>query len=1489
VVPELLKVELLKRAREQVLRSGKVLALLEHQWNLPEHFVHSVFGQQEGEQSATLANQEERHLRPDILLLQPPEAEEERWFLDASGEMFPLPEEMSEALPVSFVDIKQVRSDRVGRRHFAELLFYAHGFAHWLKDNGLAHEFYVSVRGHGILGYADEDELYTLSVDSLRTDSSEQTECLTPLVWENTSHLFSVAAAEARRLWQTAQETADVDSVSLCLQDSCGSCPFVDDCVSSLQHGAPDEPELWDVRLIPYLQPAVAEQLHALGIRTLGELERGLDSLELGETPQPLHAELPTLRLRAQALLSQQKQLPCKEEGVLSLALPKRVDLSLVFDAETDMVHEQMFAFALSLDVNAPWGTLREVHNRWWSTWREWLDSPRQDPDSLLRLFSERLETNLLKKYWYKGDDFDKQLEGLLLEMSRALRFLLEEDALSIILPGESYTLGNRELVAENCLVRVRYVHLSGGLEPQHEFNLLRTLIRYAHAVLRLCSITEMLCIAEHDSGRFMLHLSFAGFYWSSEQIRLLQELLERHLPALEMEPELRTRFEEVVHWISPVNSDVRHPALHKKMYDLRGFVESVASFPNFINFTWHKTLAHYRDGFVANEQYWAPHFNYLDPAVWHAALEELDTRKRASLESSLRLQLEIKVNGLQQIRRSLHREVPDLLARESKPMKTRDFRSMRRDNWHRLGSLWKSYNQLNAAVQELQRDATRLYWPEHGIAKLKAGAATNLHYSHEEMDKATFEVVEVEMQGLSSHMKLKLRDSVLLLHHSMRDRSDFPYHNLKDLCEFTVRDMEWNAHRKSYLVRLQRRKKLSFDRTSGALKRRNERGEPLVFECLLEEKGTEGWHLYESGMDVWTGRLATNKDALFQRFHLGRSWLAERLLYLGGLNGEVLEPPDSLTVQGAELYSFAPGLLPTAGAKEGESTSLQTPVRWRPDPSQEEGILKALEHPVFCLQGPPGTGKSQTIAALIDDFLHRHGRPARILVSAFSYAALEVVLEKLRESREGDGPDPDPGRPSKVALLPMFYAASTAPEEDAFPGLPEQPPVMHLKFDGGGCDLDGERVRFNKAPRGACLFERAFRAKGLDWNDGSFVLFANAHSLYRLGTFTKPGKRKYLKPDFGFDLIVIDEASQMPADYFTAISQLVKPFEATLDLPEEPAALEQQLMYNPEQLLLKECPGFEELSRVVLVGDQEQLPPVQPMKPPTNLKPYLDSVFRYFLEAHETPSHQLQRNYRSHRDIVYCIEKLGLYEGLHAFHQDDGFLEAIPSSIPPEIEEGWLRQLLAPSQVVSTLLHDEQWDTLLSPVEAELTARVLLAHFRQKGIDSPEKERRFWQEDVGVVAPHNAHGRLIVRRILEGFKEDETLQSTLPEEELMELLRSGVVSVEKFQGSDRSFIVGSFGVSSTDQLASEEDFLYDLNRFNVLISRAKHKMLLICSRNFLQYVPRDRDVMGVAARIREYAQELCSQSILTESSVLERTLPLELRWMSSTLPEDEG
>jgi superfamily I DNA and/or RNA helicase len=50
--------------------------------------------------------------------------------------------------------------------------------------------------------------------------------------------------------------------------------------------------------------------------------------------------------------------------------------------------------------------------------------------------------------------------------------------------------------------------------------------------------------------------------------------------------------------------------------------------------------------------------------------------------------------------------------------------------------------------------------------------------------------------------------------------------------------------------------------------------------------------------------------------------------------------------------------------------------------------------------------------------------------------------------------------------------------------------------------------------------------------------------------------------------------------------------------------------------------------------------------------------------------------------------------------------------------------------------------------------------------------------------------------------------------------------------------IIASIGLSDRDQLRKENEFIYNLNRFNVLTSRAKNKVILVCSEEFLEFHP---------------------------------------------------
>src|SRR5215510_15809794 len=92
------------------------------------------------------------------------------------------------------------------------------------------------------------------------------------------------------------------------------------------------------------------------------------------------------------------------------------------------------------------------------------------------------------------------------------------------------------------------------------------------------------------------------------------------------------------------------------------------------------------------------------------------------------------------------------------------------------------------------------------------------------------------------------------------------------------------------------------------------------------------------------------------------------------------------------------------------------------------------------------------------------------------------------------------------------------------------------------------------------------------------------------------------------------------------------------------------------------------------------------------------------------------------------------------------------------------------------------------------------------------------FRSGVGVVTPHRAQQAAVLDR----------LDASLPPGVDRASLYGAVDTVERFQGQEKAVMIASFGLGDVDQIAAEEEFLYSLNRFNVIASRAKAKLIVI-------------------------------------------------------------
>ncbi len=109
----------------------------------------------------------------------------------------------------------------------------------------------------------------------------------------------------------------------------------------------------------------------------------------------------------------------------------------------------------------------------------------------------------------------------------------------------------------------------------------------------------------------------------------------------------------------------------------------------------------------------------------------------------------------------------------------------------------------------------------------------------------------------------------------------------------------------------------------------------------------------------------------------------------------------------------------------------------------------------------------------------------------------------------------------------------------------------------------------------------------------------------------------------------------------------------------------------------------------------------------------------------------------------------------------------------------------------------------------------------------SKHRLSRLWfetctSESIGVITPHNAQKGLLKNMLSDGFKD------------------ARVDTVERYQGGEADFIIISSTVSDPDYVRSESEFLLNLNRINVAISRMKKKIVIVASRSIFEFMPQD-------------------------------------------------
>ena len=120
---------------------------------------------------------------------------------------------------------------------------------------------------------------------------------------------------------------------------------------------------------------------------------------------------------------------------------------------------------------------------------------------------------------------------------------------------------------------------------------------------------------------------------------------------------------------------------------------------------------------------------------------------------------------------------------------------------------------------------------------------------------------------------------------------------------------------------------------------------------------------------------------------------------------------------------------------------------------------------------------------------------------------------------------------------------------------------------------------------------------------------------------------------------------------------------------------------------------------------------------------------------------------------------------------------------------------------------------------------------------DGAAPRRPVGDRDIIVVTPYNAQRRLILNQLREAGIDVE------------------VGTVDKFQGQEAAIVFYSMATSSGEDIPRNVEFLFDRNRFNVAISRARATSVLVCSPRLLDIACRTPEQMALANLLCAFAE----------------------------------
>ena len=223
---------------------------------------------------------------------------------------------------------------------------------------------------------------------------------------------------------------------------------------------------------------------------------------------------------------------------------------------------------------------------------------------------------------------------------------------------------------------------------------------------------------------------------------------------------------------------------------------------------------------------------------------------------------------------------------------------------------------------------------------------------------------------------------------------------------------------------------------------------------------------------------------------------------------------------------------------------------------------------------------------------------------------------------------------------------------------------------------------------------------------------------------------------------------------------------------------------------------GASGAGTIVFIGDDKQMPPIYHEE--LEKHELSQSIFKHFCDLYPEFETSLQETYRMNDEITNVVSR-NFYEpyGEHIFASDFSKSRSLILDSTHEVLSS------ADSIIIKDVSDNLEWEES-NPEEATYIANLI-----KEAIEAGMKT-----SDIAVITPFRRQVRLI----------RETIQSVIKDELPL------IDTIERLQGQDVDLIIISFVTSSPSYYNKVKDFLLNRNRLNVMISRAKKKVLILKS-----------------------------------------------------------